>query len=117
MEALRVSTGSNPNAVAGAIAGVLRSAQRLSISVVGAGALNQAIKAVAIARLHLLSESIEIVCVPSFVQLVVEHRGAPQGQATAAAERPVSAASILAPLLLPAPVSGWFDVRMASLVT
>ena len=50
MEQLKVSTKSNPNSVAGAMAGVLRQQGHVEVQVVGAGALNQAIKAVAIAR-------------------------------------------------------------------
>lgn len=50
MEVLRVSTKSNPNSVAGALAGVLREKGTAELQAVGAGALNQAVKAVAIAR-------------------------------------------------------------------
>ena len=50
MEQLKVSTRSNPNSVAGAMAGVVRTPGAVEVQVVGAGALNQAVKAVAIAR-------------------------------------------------------------------
>ncbi|HEX3566224.1 MAG TPA: stage V sporulation protein S, partial [Acidimicrobiales bacterium] len=50
MEVLKVSSKSNPNSVAGAMAGVVRQSGSVEVQVVGAGALNQAIKAVAIAR-------------------------------------------------------------------
>ncbi len=50
MEVLRVSTKSNPNAVAGALAGVIREKGAAELQTIGAGALNQAVKAIAIAR-------------------------------------------------------------------
>ena len=63
---LRVSTRSSPNSVAGAMAGVVRERGSVSVQVVGAGALNQAIKAVAIARSFVEGSDIDLVCVPSF---------------------------------------------------
>ena len=89
MAYLKVSSRSNPNAVAGAFAGVVREQGRAEVQVVGAGALNQAIKAVAIARTLLATQGVDLVCVPSFTEieingeprtamhLVVENRGAP----------------------------------------
>lgn len=72
MESLKVSTRSNPNLVAGAMANVLRRHGVLEVTVVGAGALNQAIKAVAIARHHVAAEGIDAVCVPSFVEIDID---------------------------------------------
>jgi stage V sporulation protein S len=69
---LKVSARSNPNAVAGAFAGVVRERGRAEVHVIGAGALNQAMKAVAIARGYLADQGIDLVCVPSFVTLEVE---------------------------------------------
>jgi stage V sporulation protein S len=69
---LKVSARSNPNAVAGAVAGVVREHGRAEVHVIGAGALNQAIKAVAIARGYLADQGIDLVCVPSFVTLDVD---------------------------------------------
>lgn len=66
MEILRVSTKSNPNSVAGALAGVLREEGSAELQAVGAGALNQAVKAVAIARGFVAPSGIDLVCVPSF---------------------------------------------------
>jgi stage V sporulation protein S len=83
---LKVSTTSNPNSVAGAMAGVLREQGSVEVHVVGAGAVNQAIKAVAIARTYVEGGGIDVVCVPSFtdveidgerrtaLRLLVEHR-------------------------------------------
>jgi stage V sporulation protein S len=72
MEQLKVSTKSNPNSVAGAMAGALRQHGRVEVQVVGAGALNQAIKAVAIARGYVLSAGIDLVCVPSFADILID---------------------------------------------
>lgn len=72
MEQLKVSTRSNPNSVAGAMAGVVRSAGSVEVQVVGAGALNQAVKAVAIARGFVADSGIDLVCVPSFADIVID---------------------------------------------
>jgi stage V sporulation protein S len=72
MEQLKVSTKSNPNSVAGAMAGVLRQSGAVEVQVVGAGALNQAIKAVAIARGYVAAGGIDLVCVPSFADIEID---------------------------------------------
>jgi stage V sporulation protein S len=71
VEALRVSTSSRPTAVAGAIAGMVRERGRAEVQAIGAGALNQAVKAVAIARGYLAPAGIDLVCVPGFVDVRV----------------------------------------------
>ncbi len=71
MEQLKVSTRSNPNSVAGAMAGVVRSQGAVEVQVVGAGALNQAIKAIAIARGYVSDSGVDLVCVPSFVDITI----------------------------------------------
>ena len=71
MEVLKVSSKSNPNSVAGALAGVIRETGSAEIQVIGAGALNQAIKAIAIARLMVARQGMDLVCAPSFVDLDV----------------------------------------------
>ena len=58
METLKVSTKSNPNSVAGALANVFREKGTVEIQAIGAGALNQAIKAIAIARGYVDSKSL-----------------------------------------------------------
>lgn len=68
---LKVSARSNPNAVAGAIAAVMRERETAEIQAVGAGALNQAIKAVAIARSYLKGSAIDVVCIPSFITIEI----------------------------------------------
>jgi stage V sporulation protein S len=72
MEQLKVSTRSNPNSVAGAMAGVVRSHGAVEVQVVGAGALNQAIKAVAIARGYVAASGVDLVCVPTFADIVID---------------------------------------------
>ncbi len=71
-EVLKVSTRSRPSAVAGAIAGVIRDSGMAEVQSIGAGATNQAIKAVAIARSYLSEEGIQIVCVPSFIDVAID---------------------------------------------
>ena len=70
-EVLKVSAHSRPSAVAGAIAAVIRNHGRADVQAIGAGATNQAIKAVAIARDYLQPNGIEIVVVPAFIDVVI----------------------------------------------
>ena len=72
MEILKVSAKSNPNSVAGALAGVLRERGDTEIQAIGAGALNQAIKSVAIARGFVAPGGIDLVCVPAFTDIEIE---------------------------------------------
>jgi len=72
MDALKVSSKSSPSSVAGAMAGVVRQHGSAEVQVVGAGALNQAIKAVAIARGYLTPSGIDLVCVPTFVDVDID---------------------------------------------
>jgi stage V sporulation protein S len=72
VEVLKVSSRSNPNAVAGAMAGVIRQAGTVEVQIVGAGALNQAIKALAIARGYVAEAGIDLVCVPSFADIEID---------------------------------------------
>lgn len=72
MEVLRVSTKSNPNSVAGALAGVLREKGTAELQAVGAGALNQAVKAVAIACGFVAPSGIDLVCVPAFADIEID---------------------------------------------
>lgn len=73
MQILKVSSQSKVSAVAGAIAGVIRDAGRAEIHVVGAGALNQAIKAVAISRGYLAPEGMDVICIPAFVEVRIKN--------------------------------------------
>lgn len=71
-EVLKVSSRSRPSAVAGAIAGVVRESGRAEVQAIGAGAANQAIKAVAIARDYLIETGIEAICLPSLIDLQID---------------------------------------------
>ena len=69
MDILKVSAKSNPNSVAGALAGVLRERGSAEIQAIGAGALNQAVKAVAIARGFVAPSGVDLICIPAFKTL------------------------------------------------
>lgn len=69
MEVLKVSSRSVPSAVAGAITGVIRSNPAVELQAVGAGATNQAVKAIAIARGYLAPMGIDLICIPSFATI------------------------------------------------
>ncbi len=71
MEALKVSTKSQPKSVAGALAAILKDNNVAEIQAVGAGAVNQAIKAVAITRGYLAPKGIDIVIVPAFSEIEI----------------------------------------------
>ena len=72
VEVLKVSSKSNPNSVAGALAGVLRERGNAEIQAIGAGALNQAIKAIAIARGFVAPSGMDLVCVPAFTDIDID---------------------------------------------
>lgn len=72
MEVLKVSAKSNPNSVAGALAGVLREKGSAEIQAIGAGAINQAVKAVAIARGFVAPSGTDLVCVPAFADIQID---------------------------------------------
>lgn len=72
MEILKISSKSNPNSLAGAIAGLVKENERAEMQAIGAGALNQAIKAVAIARGFVAPTGVDLVCVPAFAEVEVE---------------------------------------------
>ena len=69
---LKVSSKSSPASVAGAIAGMIKDGTPVEIQAVGAGAVNQAVKAIAISRGFLSPVGIEISCVPSFADIVID---------------------------------------------
>lgn len=72
-DVLKVSARSRPSAVAGAIAGVVRENGRAEVQAIGAGATNQAVKAVAIAREYLRETGIEAVCLPAFIDVMIDN--------------------------------------------
>ncbi|MBQ9317365.1 MAG: stage V sporulation protein S [Atopobiaceae bacterium] len=69
MDYLKVSSKSSPASVAGAIAGMVKDGVPVNIQSVGAGAVNQAIKAVAIARGFLIPTGVDISCAPTFADI------------------------------------------------
>jgi stage V sporulation protein S len=73
MEILKVASQSKPTAVAGAIAGVMREAGRVEVQAIGAGAVNQAIKSVVIARGYLAPSGIDLICIPAFIEVMVDN--------------------------------------------
>jgi stage V sporulation protein S len=72
VEILKVSSKSSPNSVAGALAGVVRSHGAVEIQVVGAGALNQAVKAIAIARGYVAPAGLDLTCRPTFADIEID---------------------------------------------
>ena len=71
VDTIKVSAKSRSTAVAGAIAGVIREHKHADVQAIGAGAVNQAIKAIAIARGYLQQDGLDIICVPTFVEVDV----------------------------------------------
>ena len=72
MDILKVSAKSNPNSVAGALANVLRDNGSAELQAIGAGAINQSVKAVAIARGFVAPSGIDLVCIPAFTDIVID---------------------------------------------
>lgn len=72
IDVLKVSAKSNPNSVAGALAGVLREQGTAEMQAIGAGALNQAVKAVAIARGFVAPSGIDLICIPAFTEVQID---------------------------------------------
>ena len=73
METVRVSGQSRPNSVAGAIAALLRLHGILEVQAIGAVAVNQAVKSIAIARSYISVDQLDLSCVPAFVKLELEN--------------------------------------------
>ena len=73
MDILKVSSKSNPNSVAGALANVLRERGKAELQAIGAGALNQSVKAVAIARGFVAPSGIDLVCIPAFTDIKIDN--------------------------------------------
>ena len=72
METLKVSSKSNPNSVAGALANVMREKGSVEIQAIGAGALNQAIKSIAIARGFVAPTGKNLFCIPAFTDITID---------------------------------------------
>ncbi|KAA0277769.1 MAG: stage V sporulation protein S [Anaerolineales bacterium] len=74
MDMIKVSANSRTSAVAGAIAGVIREHKRAEVQAIGAGAVNQAVKALVLASSYLKNDGIDVVCVPEFVDVEIEDK-------------------------------------------
>ncbi|MCJ7691369.1 MAG: stage V sporulation protein S [Clostridiaceae bacterium] len=72
MEVLKVSSKSSPNSVAGALAGVIREKGTAELQAIGAGAINQSVKAIAIARGFVAPSGVDLVCIPAFTEVIIE---------------------------------------------
>ncbi len=73
MDILKVSAKSNPNSVAGALANVLRENGTAEIQAIGAGAINQSVKAIAIARGFVAPSGVDLICIPAFTDIVIDN--------------------------------------------
>jgi stage V sporulation protein S len=71
MDVIKVSANSRTSAVAGAIAGIMREHHHAEVQAIGAGAVNQAVKAMVLAVEYLRGDNIEIVCVPQFADITI----------------------------------------------
>ena len=74
MDMIKVSANSRTSAVAGAIAGVVREHKRADVQAIGAGAVNQAVKALVLATGYLKNDDIHIVCMPEFADVTIEDK-------------------------------------------
>jgi stage V sporulation protein S len=74
MELIKVSANSRTAAVAGAIAGIIREHKHAEIQAIGAGAINQAVKALVLATGYLKNDGINVACVPEFAEVSIEEK-------------------------------------------
>lgn len=73
VDILKVSAKSNPNSVAGALANVLREQTKAELQAIGAGAINQTVKAIAIARGFVAPSGLDLVCIPAFTDIMIDN--------------------------------------------
>jgi stage V sporulation protein S len=74
MDMIKVSANSRTSAVAGAIAGVVREHHRAEVQAIGAGAVNQAMKALVLATGYLKNDGIHVSCVPEFADVTIDDK-------------------------------------------
>ncbi len=74
MDMIKVSANSRTSAVAGAIAGVIRENKHAEVQAIGAGAVNQAVKALVLATSYLKNDGIDVVCMPEFVDVQIDDK-------------------------------------------
>ncbi|MEG1705743.1 MAG: stage V sporulation protein S [Clostridia bacterium] len=73
MDILKISAKSSPNSIAGALAGLIKEEGKAEMQAIGAGAINQAVKAIAIARGFVAPSGIELVCMPAFTEIIIDN--------------------------------------------
>jgi stage V sporulation protein S len=74
MDIIKVSGKSRTSAVAGAIAGVFREQRHVEVQAIGASAINQAVKALALSRNYLVEDGFNVVFVPEFVDVEIDQK-------------------------------------------
>lgn len=74
MDVIKVSANSRTSAVAGAIAGVVREHKRAEVQAIGAGAVNQTVKALVLATGYLKNDDIHVVCMPEFADVTIDDK-------------------------------------------
>ncbi|HNZ13175.1 MAG TPA: stage V sporulation protein S [Anaerolineaceae bacterium] len=74
MDIIKVKANSRTAAVAGAIAGVIREHKHAEVQAIGAGAVNQAVKALVLARSYLAEDGITVICIPEFVDVEIDSK-------------------------------------------
>jgi len=74
MDIIKVAGTSRTSAVAGAIAGVVRENKRAEVQAIGASAINQAVKAMALARGYLSNDGFDIIFIPEFVDVQIDDK-------------------------------------------
>lgn len=74
MDVIKVSASSRTSAVAGAIAGVIRENKHAEVQAIGAGAVNQAMKALILAIGYLKEDGIQVICVPEFTDVTIDDK-------------------------------------------
>ena len=73
MDIFKISAKSSPNSVAGAIAGLVKENGKAEMQAIGAGAINQAVKAVAIAKGFVAPSGMDLVCSPAFTEVTIDN--------------------------------------------
>ena len=71
-EILKVAAKTDPNALAGAIANCIEKEDKVELQAIGAGAINQAVKAIAISRGYVAPSGVDLVCIPAFVDIEID---------------------------------------------
>ena len=74
MDTIKVAANSRTAAVAGAIAGVMREHKHAEVQAIGAGAVNQAVKALVLATGYLKNDGIDVICVPQFADVTIDDK-------------------------------------------